>query len=149
MKVEIKKFEELSNKELYEIMKSRAEVFVLEQKITCEEELDNKDYESYHVFAWSGDRIAGYLRIVPKGLTYDEISLGRVITIPSHRGTGLGFLVAKKAVDFIREELKESKIKISSQEYAKGFYRKLGFIEFGEVYSEANIPHIKMINNLR
>lgn len=145
MEIYIKKFNELTTEELFEIFRARFEVFIMEQKITSEHELDDKDKESYHLFMKENDKVIAYLRIVPAGLAYDEISLGRVLVLKEYRGKNLGYDIVKKALEYIRENLSEDRIKISAQEYAKDFYVKLGFKIYGEVYMEAGIPHIKMI----
>ena len=145
MRIYIKKFNELTTEELFEIFKARFEVFIMEQKITSEHELDDNDKESYHLFMKEENKVVAYLRIVPATLAYDEVSLGRVLVLKEYRGKNLGYDIVKGALDYIRENLLEDKIKISAQEYAKDFYSKLGFKPCSEVYMEAEIPHIKMI----
>lgn len=88
MKISIKKFEELTSKELYKILKLRAEVFVVEQHCFYLDP-DDKDFDSLHLMIEENGEIASYLRIIPKGLSYDTASIGRVLTVKNHRGKGL------------------------------------------------------------
>ena len=89
MKFEIKKFNELTVDEMYEIAKSRFEVFVCEQEITEEQDFDDKDKVCHHVMLKENERIVAYSRIVPKGSGYEHISIGRVLVLISHRRKGI------------------------------------------------------------
>ena len=86
-----------------------------------------------------------YLRILPAGLSYDEVSIGRVVIKPSHRGKGLGRPMMEKAIAYITIEWKESQIKIGAQAYLEKFYQSLGFKPVSEVYLEDDIPHLDML----
>jgi ElaA protein len=144
MKWEIKKFNELTGQEVYEILKIRSEVFVIEQ--TCiYEDCDDKDQKSYHLFGEENGVIVAYLRILEKGISYNEISIGRVLTGKMHRGRGLGKQMILNAIDFIEKHLGEKIIRISAQQYLLKFYSDLGFIKVSEVYLEDDIPHIEML----
>lgn len=140
----IKHFNDLTVNELYEISKARFEVFVMDQKIVDEQDYDNKDKECYHVFAYDGDKIVAYSRIVPVGLSYDEASIGRVLVLKEYRRRGIAEKMMRKCIDYIAEELEERKITLSAQNYARGLYEAVGFKAVGEIYEEAGIPHIKM-----
>lgn len=146
MKFVIKKFDDLSLNDFYEIVRIRFDVFVMEQKITCEYDIDEIDKISHHVMAINDNgEMVSYCRIINEGIVYDESSIGRVVTLKKHRNKGIGYNVIKKALDFIKENLKYKNVKLSSQEHAIGFYEKLGFKVCSEVYLDANIPHVKMI----
>ena len=140
----IKKFDELSLNELYEIARSRFEVFVQEQKIICEEELDGIDNKCIHVFLEEDKRIAAYCRIVPSGINYENISIGRVLVIKDHRKKGLAQEMLNVTIDYIRETLLGNKVVLSSQLYVKELYESVGFVVSSEIYDEAGIPHVKM-----
>ncbi len=142
--MEIKKFEELSTLELYKILKARYEVFTVGQKCLYQD-CDDKDQNSYHLYIEENKKVVAYLRIVEKGISYEEVSIGRVMVVETHRNSGMARLIMKKAIDFIKNELKEDKIRISAQEYLVGFYKELGFEQISETYLEVEIPHIKMI----
>lgn len=144
MNWKIKRFEELSITELYEILRVRAEVFVVEQ--TCVyQDLDEKDKNAYHLFCEDNGNVTAYLRILDKGVSYPEISIGRVLTSQSGRRKGLGREMMNRAIEFVLENLKEKKIRISGQLYLKDFYESLGFETVSEVYLEDEIPHIEML----
>ncbi|MBU3092826.1 GNAT family N-acetyltransferase [Clostridium sp. CM028] len=144
MKWKIKKFNELNGEEVYEILKLRSEVFVIEQQCIYEE-CDGKDNNSYHLFAKENGKIIVYLRILEKGISYNEISIGRVLTDKKYRGKGLAKQMMIRAIEFIENNLNEKVIRIGAQEYLVNFYEGLGFVRVSEVYLEDNIPHIEML----
>jgi len=139
----VKRFDELSSKEVYEILRSRGEIFVKEQHICCTDP-DGIDYESAHIFCMLEGRVAAYLR----AYQYDEgtVKIGRVLTLV-HRN-GLGSELMKTAVEAIPNLFKCDKIYVAAQKQAVGFYEKCGFeITSGE-YLEEGIPHHDMILTL-
>ena len=103
MKFEIKSFNELSVDEMYEIAKSRFEVFVYEQKITQEQDFDDKDKKCHHVMLKENGRVVAYSRIVPKNMGYDNISIGRVLVLKSHRRRGIAQEMMKACLKYIKE----------------------------------------------
>ena len=143
-KWEIKKFDELSLNQLYEITRSRCEVFIQEQKIVCEEELDGLDEKCIHVFLEEDERVVAYCRIVPKGINYENISIGRVLVLMGSRRKGIAQEMLKVTVEYIKSNFQENKIVLSSQLYAKVLYESVGFIVASDIYEEAGIPHVKM-----
>ena len=144
MNWKIKRFEELTTTELYEILRVRAEVFVVEQ--TCVyQDLDLKDKKAYHLFCENNGEIAAYLRILDKGVSYPEISIGRVLTRETNRRIGLAREMMQKAISFVEEELSEMQIRISAQLYLKQFYESLGFSVTSDIYLEDDIEHIEMV----
>jgi len=144
MKWEIRKFNELSGDEVYEILKLRSEIFVVEQECIYED-CDGKDKNSYHLFAKENGQIILYLRILEKGISYDEISIGRVLIYKEYRGKGLAKLMMTRAIQFIENTLNEKIVRISAQEYLLNFYLSLRFVKVSEVYLEDNIPHVEML----
>ena len=144
MEFEIKKFNELSGDELYEILKLRSEVFVVEQQCIYED-CDGKDKKSYHLFLKKDNEIILYLRILEKGVSYEEISIGRVLVSKKYRGKGLGKLMMRSAIDFIGNSLKEKEVRISAQKYLLEFYSNLKFVKVSDVYLEDDIPHVEML----
>ncbi|WP_461615207.1 GNAT family N-acetyltransferase [Clostridium sp. Marseille-QA1073] len=142
----LKKFEELTTLELHNIVRERINVFVVEQNCIYEE-LDGLDLKSYHLFKEENNNVIAYLRIIPKGLVYDEVAIGRVLTVKEHRGKGTFAELMEKAINFIENELNEKSIKISAQEYLRKAYGKFGFKEVSEVYLDVNIPHVEMVYN--
>lgn len=144
MKWKLKKFEELNTKELYEILKLRSEVFVVEQNCVYQD-VDSKDERSYHLFLEENNMIVAYLRIIPRGISYEEVSIGRVIVKKTHRGSKLAREMMLNAIDFIQSTMNEGYIRISAQAYLVDFYKSVGFKEVSEIYLEDDIPHIEML----
>ncbi|WP_299996987.1 GNAT family N-acetyltransferase [uncultured Clostridium sp.] len=144
MYFEIKMFNELTIDEMYEIAKSRFEVFVCEQEITEEQDFDDKDKVSYHVMLKDEGRIIAYSRIVPKKVAYENISIGRVLVLKGYRRKGIAQKMMKSALEFIKNNLNENVVVLSAQEYAKEMYLSVGFKVVSDIYDEVNIPHVKM-----
>ena len=144
MDFEIKSFNDLTVDEMYEIAKSRFEVFVCEQEITSEQDFDDKDKKCHHVMLKEEGRVVAYSRIVPKGMGYDNISIGRVLVLQSHRRKGVAKKMMEASLEFIKNNLNESTVFLSAQLYVKDLYESLGFKVISDVYDEVNIPHVKM-----
>lgn len=141
----IKRFEELDTKELYNILKIRNEVFVVEQNCAYQD-CDDSDYKSYHMYLQDEKGMYAYIRIFDKDIIYDDYAcFGRVLVTKRRRGEQIGRELVAKAVEFIRDELKINNIKISAQEYLTKFYESFGFEVNSEVYLEDDIPHVKMV----
>lgn len=146
----IKKFDELSLSELYNIVRSRFKVFAMEQKIISEEEIDGIDDKCVHIFLEDEEGTVGaYCRIVPKGIAYDNISIGRVLVLNEFRRQGIAKEMLEEAIKYIEENYDEEKIVLSAQLYAKSLYESVGFVAKSDVYEEAGIPHIKMYKESR
>ncbi|MFH0357954.1 GNAT family N-acetyltransferase [Streptococcus sp. A27] len=143
MQWEIKAFDQLSLQELYTILTLRTNVFVVEQACPYPE-VDGKDPNCLHLLGTINGELVAYLRILPAGLSYDEVSIGRVVIKSSHRGKGLGRPMMEQAIHFITNEWKESQIKIGAQAHLEKFYSSLGFEPVSEVYLEDDIPHLDM-----
>ena len=140
----IKSFQELTNDELYEILQVRTAIFVVEQKCAYLE-VDGKDKLAYHLFKKENEKIIAYLRVLPKGISYREASLGRIIVKQAQRGTGLGRELVARGINFLENELHEKTIKIQAQSRLQTFYESFGFQACSDVYLEDNIEHIQMI----
>lgn len=144
----IKHFNELTVEEFYEIAKARYEVFACEQHIFEENDFDNTDKVSYHVFSYDKDKIVAYLRIIPKEFShYENTGIGRVLVLKEYRRSGLAKKMVDFAIDFITETLREDSISLSAQEYISSLYEKCGFIAVSDVYLEVGIPHVEMEYN--
>ena len=139
-----KPFRDLSVYELYDILRLRSEVFVVEQNCVYLD-TDNKDQHCYHLCGWKSDKLVAYVRILPPQLSFDEPSIGRVVTSPLYRRTGAGRLLMKEAIDECCRLFGELNIRIGAQLYLKKFYESLGFRQTGEMYLEDNIPHVEMV----
>ncbi len=144
MKIYLKSFKELSTTELYNILRLRNEVFVVEQNCVYQD-ADGKDLKALHLFIKNQEDIIAYLRIFKPGDYFKHASIGRVVTPPSYRGKNFGKQIMQKAIDIITNDLQENTIEISAQTYLKKFYKDLGFQETGNEYLEDGIPHVRMI----
>jgi ElaA protein len=118
-------------------------VFVVEQNCVFQD-ADNKDQPSYHFMLWDDDLLAGYTRLVPPGIAYEFASIGRVVTSPQRRRTGIGKILIQKSIEEIEKLYGKSSIKLGAQLYLKKFYEAFGFIQSGEIYLEDGIQHIEM-----
>ena len=142
METVVKHFNELTIEELYEILKLRAEVFVVEQNCAYQD-LDDVDKDAYHVYMLDEGRIVAYLRVVDKGKRLDEVSIGRVISIK--RRVGLGSKLIAEGLKVAKEKYAAKTVKVGAQTYAKPFYEQAGFRQISDEYEEDGIPHIYMI----
>lgn len=145
MRAIFKHFDELSTKELYAIAKLRSEVFVLEQNCLYLD-LDDKDYSCWHLYFEDEKtkHIVAYCRIIPKGLSFNTISIGIVLTKNTYRNQGLSRKLMLKAIDIIHNQLNEHTITIAAQYYLKKFYESLGFKAISNTYLDDGIKHINM-----
>ena len=143
----VKKFSELSIEELYQILRLRSEVFVVEQDCVYQD-LDNKDQISVHIFIKEKNEIVAYTRIFKSGDYYKNPSIGRVVVSKKNRGKELGKKIMIYSIDYIQENLKGDKIELSAQKYLDKFYKDLGFYKIGEDYLEDGIPHQRMIKEI-
>lgn len=138
-----KSFHELTPYELYAILQLRNEVFVVEQNCVFQD-ADNKDQVSIHVMCWQNDLLAGYTRLVPAGIAYEEPSIGRVVTSPKVRHSGIGKLLMNYSIRTSYDVWGKSTIAIGAQFYLRNFYTSLGFQQCSDIYLEDGIQHIKM-----
>lgn len=143
MELKSKFFDELTTIELYEILKARAKIFVVEQNCVYQD-LDNIDYRSLHIFFESGGNVAAYLRAFRKETGI--VQMGRVLTI--EHGTGLGGKILKEGILQIKEKMNPDRIYIEAQCYATGYYEREGFMVCSEEFLEDGIPHVQMVLEL-
>jgi len=137
-------FNSLSRDQLYEIMALRQKVFVVEQDCPYLD-ADGKDQKSLHVLGYHDEVLAAYARLVEPGGSYEEPSIGRIVSSPDFRGTGLGKELMQVAIEELQRHFGALPIRISGQLYLQKFYENLGFAVVGEQYLEDNIPHIEML----
>jgi len=139
-----KPFDELTPHELYAIMQLRNEVFVVEQNCVFQD-ADNKDQYCHHVMCFENEKLVAYARIVPAGISYVETSIGRVVTSPSIRGTGIGSLLLQHTLDTTFSLYGNVRLKIGAQLYLKKFYESFSFKQTSDIYLEDDIQHIEMV----
>ncbi len=132
-------FNELTTTELYEIMRSRTQVFLLEQNIICQD-LDGVDYDALHCFLWEDGRVVAYLRAYREGA--DTVKIGRVLTLT--HGVGLGARLMRESLPEIQKRLPARLFALHAQSYAAGFYERCGFTVTSEEFMEEGIPHVEM-----
>ena len=143
LKFKIKRFNELSLSELYELLKLRSEVFVVEQNCVYLD-VDGKDDKAIHLLGTFDDELVAYVRIFKPGDYFDEASIGRVLVKQIYRDRKWGYDLMHEAIRVIKAELNETNITISAQCYLQKFYENVGFIQTSEIYLEDDIPHIEM-----
>ena len=144
MKITVFKYQDLGQERLYEILKLRLEVFVVEQKCAYQD-LDNKDEKALHLVGEENNKIIAYTRIFRKGDFFKNSSIGRVLVKKEYRNKDYGRIIMRRSIEKLKENPKEEKIELSAQKYLLKFYSELGFEKKGEEYLEDNIPHVKMI----
>lgn len=145
MELVSKFFDELTTIELYEILKARAKIFVVEQNCVYQD-LDNIDYRSLHIFFESSGNVLAYLRAFKKESETRVVQVGRVLTI--EHGTGLGGKILKEGILQIKEKMNPNRIYIEAQCYAIGYYKREGFEVCSEEFLEEGIPHVQMVLEL-
>ena len=136
-----KRFHELTVDELYELLRARSEVFVVEQDCVYQD-MDGDDQASIHLWLSDGDKVVAVCRVCPAGTHMDEVSIGRVIT--TERGKGYGKRIMLEGIEVARECFGATRIDIEAQEYARGFYEQVGFRQSSEPFVLDGIPHIRM-----
>lgn len=136
-----KPFEELSTTELYEILKSRCEVFMLEQRIICQD-MDDVDYKSLHCFYCADERVVAYLRAFRSEEAEDTFVIGRVLTLEHKKG--MGSRLMNETVALLKEKYACKKISLHAQTQAIGFYEKCSFVVASDEFMEEGVPHVTM-----
>lgn len=141
---QLKQFNTLSATELYQVLRLRSEVFVVEQSCIFLD-MDNRDQDCWHLMAWKSHLLAAATRLVPPGIAYDETSIGRVVSSPQSRGEGIGRLIMVESINQCYKLFGRSPIRIGAQLYLENFYSSMGFRLAGEVYLEDGIRHVEML----
>ena len=139
-----KSFDELKRDELYDILRFRQEIFVVEQK-SWYLDADGLDQCSLHLLVLDKGTLIGYLRLTPPGKKYPEISIGRVSVHEDYRGKKLGDHLLIKGIKKGKEVYGSGSYRISAQEYLISYYEKHGFKVQGSPYDEDGIQHIEML----
>ena len=143
----LKAFDDLAPRELYEMLRLRSEVFVVEQDCPYLD-ADGKDLQpgTLHLFGRDAQgELAAYLRLLPAGVSYDEPSFGRVVTSPRHRGLGLGDEMVRVALGYADSLWPGMPLRIGAQAHLTNYYGKHGFVIDSDEYDEDGIPHREML----
>ena len=139
----IKSFENLSVNELYDILRLRSAIFVVEQNCVYLD-LDGKDKQALHLFGEFEGKIVAHSRLFKSGISFDNASIGRVVVDANYRDRKWGHDLMRQAIAGIQSHFGENKITIGAQLYLKKFYESHGFVQTSEMYLEDDIPHIEM-----
>ena len=142
-----KTFSELDTEDLYQILRLRSEVFVVEQDCVYQD-IDNKDQNAIHLYYKESNEIVAYTRIFKAGDYYENPCIGRVVVSKKNRGKDLGKKIMIDSMEYIKQNIKGEKIELSAQKYLDKFYKDLGFYKIGEDYLEDGIPHQRMIKEI-
>ena len=140
----IKTFQELTANEIYEMLRLRSEVFVVEQDCVYQD-IDNKDQKAMHVLGIKDHQLIAYARIFDSGTYFDLPSIGRILVKEDQRKFNYGHQLVEISIQFVQNNFKEQSILISAQTYLIKFYNSHGFVQQGEEYLEDGIPHVKML----
>lgn len=143
LKWKIKSFEALTVNELYDLMKLRSEIFVVEQNCVYLD-IDGKDRMALHLLGEYEEKIVAYSRLFDAGISFDNASIGRVVVDAKYRDRKWGHDLMREAIEGIRSNFGKDRITIGAQLYLKKFYESHGFIQTSEMYLEDDIPHIEM-----
>lgn len=144
LKWKIKPFEALNVNELYDLLKLRSEIFVVEQNCVYLD-LDGKDKKALHLIGEYEGKIVAYSRLFDAGISFDNASIGRVIVDANYRDRKWGHDLMREAIAGIKSNFDKDKITIAAQLYLKKFYESHGFLQSSEMYLEDDIEHIDMI----
>ncbi|MDF4220224.1 GNAT family N-acetyltransferase [Maribacter sp. M208] len=142
--IKVKSFKEFDIEELYNVLRLRSEIFVVEQDCVYQD-IDGKDSKAIHIIGYINKTVVAYTRIFKAGDYFDQASIGRVAVHEDYRKFGYGKVIMKASITAVQEHFNENEIKISAQKYLTKFYTDLGFNATGEEYLEDGIPHIAMI----
>lgn len=135
-------FQEISATDLYQILKLRQDVFIIEQGCNYQD-IDNLDPCSEHIFLKNGEQIVAYSRLVPAGKKFENPSIGRIVTSKSVRGKGYGKELVQRSLTILKDREFKTVI-IEAQSHLQKFYESLGFQKISEPYDVDGILHIKM-----
>ena len=145
---QVKSFQELSLEEFHDIIALRIQIFIIEQNCPYQE-VDGKDKLAHHLFFKNEmDEIIAVTRILPQGISYEEVAIGRVVVHEEYRGTGLGNQLMAESMNFVRDKYGDVPVRLSAQKHLENYYGNHGFKSTGKEYLEDGIPHVEMLYNI-
>ncbi len=143
---QVKHYPELTTNEFHDIIALRLKAFVVEQNCSYLD-LDGKDKKCYHLICRDGfGKVVATARILPPGISYSEVSIGRVVLDQEIRGKGIGHKLMEQSMKFINEEFGAVPVRISAQKHLENYYNTHNFFSTGKEYLEDEIPHVEMLN---
>lgn len=136
---------ELSVSALYEVLKLRCEVFVVEQACAYLD-VDGDDLvgENRHLLGWRDNQLVAYARILKNEDDFAPVVIGRVIVSPQVRGEKLGYQLMERAVASCQQYWPHHALYLGAQAHLQPFYAHFGFSPVTDIYDEDGIPHIGM-----
>lgn len=137
-------FDELSPADVHDLLRLRQDVFVVEQSCVFHE-IDGRDPLATHLLGRRGGRLAAYARVFAPGIVGAEASIGRVVTDPSARGTGLGHALMREALRVAQRIAPDTAVRLAAQHHLERFYAGYGFVAAGDTYVEDGIVHLDMV----
>lgn len=144
MQTEFRTFSKLTPNQLYDVLRLRQQVFIIEQQCLYED-ADGSDKQALHLLLYDNKELAGCLRIFDPGIKFDETALGRIVVAKKYRGRDIGKQLIKRGLELAFQQFPASNIRIEAQLDLASYYNKYGFIEEGEVYLVDDISHIQMV----
>ncbi len=143
---QLKSFSELTTEQLYQLLKLRVDVFVVEQQCPYPE-LDNKDIhpDSRHLLGYENHSLVAYCRLLPPGCSFSEASIGRIVVAETQRQQGLGRTLVERAISSTEQLWPGQGIKVGAQSQLQAFYRSCGFVADSAAYMDDGIEHIDML----
>lgn len=144
----VKAFHDLTLNDFHDIIALRIEVFVIEQNCPYQD-LDGKDKVGFHLLVKQDGKIIGTTRILPQGVSYPEVSIGRVVIAKSHRMLKIGHQLMEKSMEFVYQYFGLVDVKLSAQKHLEKYYNHHGFLSTGKEYLEDGIPHVEMIKKTK
>lgn len=140
----LKPFERLTSDELYQLLRLRSRVFVMEQQCLYLDE-DNKDQQAFHLMGMQGGLLAACSRLFKPGDYFEEAAIGRIVSAPEVRGQGIGKMLMKESIEIAHRLYGSVPIRIAAQYYLKAFYESFGFQQVSDIFPEDGIDHIEML----
>jgi ElaA protein len=144
---EWRRFDEFTASELYELLRFRQSIFVVEQA-SAYPDLDGLDQSAWHLLARSESELIGYLRLMPTASPSAMVRIGRVAVSPSLRGGGLGRILMEMALTLCRERFPLQSIALGAQVPLLPFYESFGFATTSEPYDDFGVAHVEMMLRL-
>ena len=140
----LRPFDRLSGGEIYNVLRLRSKVFVVEQQCLYLD-MDDRDQEAFHLLGTQDGSLVAYARLVAPGAYYRESAIGRIVTAPEVRGMGIGKLLVKESLEIARRLYGDGTVRIGAQRHLEDFYAGFGFRADGEPFIEDGIPHVEMV----
>jgi len=144
MHLEFRAFTKLSSNHIYDALRLRQQVFLIEQNCLYED-IDNWDQQALHLLLYDMNELAGYLRIFEPGVKFEETTIGRIVVSTNYRGRDIGKKIITHGIELAFQQFPSSNIRIEAQNALSNYYNKYGFITEGEVYVVDGIDHIQMV----